>query len=365
MKKIQFCDLKKQYQQIKKEVKNVFKNVCENTAFSGGSFVDTFEKNLATYCQSKYAIGSNSGTSALHLALLALGIKNGDEVIVPANTFIASAWCVSYVNATPVFVDCTPNTWNIDPNEVIKKITPKTKAIIGVHLYGQPFDVDSIKKITQKHNLFLIEDCAQAIGAKYKNKIVGNFGEMGCFSFYPGKNLGAYGEGGGIITNNENYNKHIRSLRSHGSTTKYYHDEVGFNMRMDGIQGGILDIKLKYIDSWNQKRKQIAKKYQNSITNKKIKIQTQPKWSDSVYHLFVITVDNRNNFLEYMQKNNIFCGIHYPIPCHLQKAYSFLGYKEGDFPNAEYLANHCVSLPIYPELTDKEIAKVIKIVNKY
>lgn len=363
--KINFLDLKKQYQSIKKEILTRFEQVCEDTAFSGGKYVEQFEKNFATYCDTKYAIGVNNGTSALHLAMLALGIGQDDEVIVPANTFIATAWGVSYCNATPVFVDCTADTWEIDAHKIEEKITPKTKAIAGVHLYGQPFDIDAVKNIAQKHNLFLIEDAAQAHGAYYKGKRVGGFGEMACFSFYPGKNLGAYGEAGGITTNNEVYVKHIHSLRSHGSVVRYYHDEIGYNMRMGGLEAASLDVKLTYLDSWNNRRKEIAKMYQQGIINPKIKMQAQPEFADSVYHLFVITTENRDDLMKYLQANGIFPGLHYPVPCHLQKAYKHLGYKEGDCPNAEYLASHCLSLPMYAELENAEVEKIIEVLNRF
>lgn len=364
-KKINCLDLKGQHQQIKKEIFEAFEKVYENTAFSGGSFVEEFEKNYATYCGTKYAVALNNGTSALHLAMLTLGIGEGDEVILPANTFIATAWGVSYTGATPVFVDCTADTWQIDASKIEEKITKKTKAIIGVHLYGQPFDVDAVSAIAKKNNLFLVEDAAQAQGAKYKNVTVGGFGEMGCFSFYPGKNLGACGEAGGVTTNNDAYFKHLQSLRSHGSIVRYYHDEIGYNYRMGGLEGASLNIKLKYLNSWNDRRKNIAKRYHAEILNSKITMQTQPKWADSNYHLFVVTTENREAFIKYLNENNINPGLHYPVPCHLQKAYAYLGYKKGDCPNAEYLAEHCVSLPMYAELTDEEVNQVISIVNQF
>jgi dTDP-4-amino-4,6-dideoxygalactose transaminase len=360
---IQFMDLKRQYVTIKEEIATALLAVCEKTAFSSGPFVEEFEKNFADYCNTSHCSAVNSGTSALHLAMITASIKPGDEVIVPANTFIATAWAVSYMNAIPVFVDCTPDTWNIDPRKVEEKITKKTKTIIGVHLYGQPFDVDSVKSIADDHGLILIEDCAQAHGALYKNQKVGEFGASGCFSFYPGKNLGAYGEGGAIVSNNAAYDQRIKSLRNHGSTIRYHHEELGFNMRMDGLQGAVLNVKLKYLDLWNKRRRDIAKMYQDGIRNDKIRMQYQPSWSSSVYHLFVITVDNRDDFLMSMQEKNIFCGLHYPVPCHLQRAYSHLGYKKGDLPNVEYLADHCVSLPMYPELTDDEILHIIDSLN--
>lgn len=362
---IPFYDLSRQYQNIKDEVTAAFTRVCQQNAFSGGPFVDQFEKEFASFCSTKFAVGVNSGTSALHLALLALGIKPGDEVIIPANTFIATAWAASYVGATPVFVDCRPDTWNIDPKDVVKKITLKTRLIIGVHLYGQPFDVDAIADIASSHKITYIEDCAQAQGAKYKGKTVGSLSPMGCFSFYPGKNLGAFGEAGAVTTNNSSFDTHIRSLRNHGSTTKYYHDEIGFNMRMEGLQAAILSVKLKHLSQWNSQRKKIANTYQKNISNPKITLQCQPDWSDSVYHLFVVTVDNRSKFQNYLQEKGIGSAIHYPVPCHLQKAYSSLGYKKGDFPHAEQLAENCVSLPMFPELTDEEVNRVIDVIDNY
>jgi len=363
--KIPFLDLKKQYLQIRNDVLSKIENVLEDTAFSGGKYVEEFEKNFANYCDTKYCVAVNNGTSALHLAMLALGIGEGDEVIVPANTFIATAWGVSYCNATPVFVDCTADTWEIDASKIEEKITPKTKAIAGVHLYGQPFDIDAVKAIAQKHNLYLVEDAAQAHGAYYKGKRVGGFGEMACFSFYPGKNLGTYGEGGGIVTNDEKYFKHLQSLRNHGSVVRYYHDEIGYNMRMGGIEAAVLSVKLQYLDKWNNRRKEIARMYQQGITNPKIKMQAQPEFTDSVYHLFVITTEDRDGLMKYLNEHQIFPGLHYPVPCHLQKAYAHLGYKQGDCPNAEYLASHCLSLPMFAELSDTELEKVIEVLNKF
>jgi len=358
-------DLKRQYISIKSEILPAIERVLDDTAFSGGKYVEMFEKNFASYCETKFSVALNNGTSALHLAMLALGIKEGDEVIIPANTFIASAWGPSYANAKPVFVDCDPETWEIDVSKIEKAINPKTKAIIGVHLYGQPCEIDALLEICKKHQLFFIEDAAQAHGAKYKGKRVGGFGEMACFSFYPGKNLGTYGEGGGISTNNIDYVKHLQSLRSHGAAVRYYHDEIGYNMRMGGIEGAVLDIKLKHLDNWNSKRQDIAARYQRGIKNPKIKMQQQPSHLESVYHLFVITTENRDVLLKYLENNNIHPGLHYPVPCHLQKAYSHLGYKRGDFPNAEYLADHCLSLPMFAELKNEEIEKVIEILNAY
>jgi dTDP-4-amino-4,6-dideoxygalactose transaminase len=364
-KKIPCLDLKGQHQQIKSEVFEAFEKVYENTAFSGGPFVESFEKKFAEFCDTKYAVGVDNGTSALHLAMLALGIGEGDEVIIPANTFIATAWGVSYTGATPVFVDNDPDTWEIDPAKIEEKITNKTKAVIGVHLYGQPFDIDAVQAVCTKHDLYLIEDAAQAQGAQYKGKPVGGFGEMACFSFYPGKNLGACGEAGGLTTNVESYYKHLQSLRNHGSVVRYYHDEVGFNMRMGGLEGASLSIKLKYLPEWNKRRQDIALRYQQEIKNDKLKMQLRPAGHCSVYHLFVVTTEDRDGLMKYLNGKNVFPGLHYPVPCHLQKAYSHLGYKKGDCPNAEYLAEHCLSLPMYAELSDEDVDYVIEVLNQY
>jgi len=364
-KKIPCLDLKGQHQQIKKEVFEAFERVYEQTAFSGGSFVEEFEKYFARFCETKYAVGVNNGTTALHLAMLALGIGAGDEVIIPANTFIATAWGVSYTGAIPVFVDCNPDTWEMDMSQLESKITSKTKAVIGVHLYGQPFDIHTAQSICKKHKLFLIEDAAQAQGARYMDKPVGGFGEMACFSFYPGKNLGACGEAGGLTTNNEAYYKHLQSLRNHGSVVRYYHDEIGYNMRMGGLEGASLTIKLKYLPDWNKRRKEIAGRYQQGIKNPKIKMQVQPSGHESVFHLFVITTEKRDELIKFLNEKNIFPGLHYPVPCHLQKAYASLGYKKGDFPNSEYLAEHCLSLPMYAELSGEDVDYVIDTLNRY
>ncbi len=365
MPRIGCLDLKGQHKQVKAEIFAAWEKVYEQTAFSGGPYVEEFEKSFAQYVDSKYAVGLNNGTTALHLAMIALGIGAGDEVIIPADTFIATAWGVSHAGATPVFVDCTADTWQIDISKIEEKITPNTKAIIGVHLYGQPFDIDGVQAICKKHNLLMIEDAAQAQGARYNGTPVGTFGEMACFSFYPGKNLGACGEAGGITTNNENYLKHLCSLRNHGSTIRYYHDEVGYNYRMGGLEGASLSVKLKYLESWNNRRREIAKFYFENITNDKIKMQHQPIWADSVFHLFVITTDDREGLTKFLNEKNIFPALHYPVSCHLQKAYSNLGYKNGDCPNAEYLAAHCLSLPMYAELSDDEVKHVVSALNSY
>lgn len=363
-KKIPCLDIHEQHQQVKEEVFEAFEKVYAATAFSGGQFVEEFEKAFAEYTATRHCIGVSNGTTALHLAMLAMGIGPGDEVIIPANTFIATAWGVSHAGATPVFVDCDA-TWNIDPMKIEAAITTKTKAVVGVHLYGQPFDVDTVKSICEKHNLFLIEDAAQAQGARYKGVMVGGFGEMACYSFYPGKNLGACGEGGGITTNHKKYSIHLRSLRNHGSTVRYYHDEIGYNYRMGGLEGASLHVKLKYLENWNNRRREISRRYRSEINNPKIIMQKQPEWADGVSHLFVITTDEKKALIDYLEQNNIMPAYHYPVPCHLQKAYSSLGYKKGDFPVAEYLADHCISIPMYPQLKEDEVDYIINCINNF
>jgi dTDP-4-amino-4,6-dideoxygalactose transaminase len=365
METISCLNLSIQHAKIKEEIFAAFEKVYEKTAFSGGPFVEEFENKFASYIGSNHAVGVSNGTVSLHLAMLALGIGPGDEVIIPANTFIATAWGVSHAGATPVFVDCDVATWEIDPSKIEAAITSKTKAVIGVHLYGQPFDVDVVKAICDKHNLFLVEDAAQAQGARYNGVTVGVFGEMACYSFYPGKNLGACGEAGGLTTNNEKYLKHIQSLRNHGSVERYYHDEIGYNYRMGGLEGASLTVKLNYLESWNNRRREIATRYQNEIVNAKITMQSKPSYSDGIYHIFVVTVENKEAFVEHLSENNINAAYHYPVPCHLQKAYAHLGYKHGDFPNSEYLASHCVSLPMYPEMNDEQVDYVVNVLNNY
>lgn len=358
-------DLVRNYTSHREEYLEAISRVCQETAFSGGKYADLFDTEFARYVGSKYACGVNNGTSALHCAMLALGVGAGDEVIVPANTYIATAWGVTYTGATPVFVDCTADTWELDPTRIEEKITSRTKGIIGVHLYGQPFDYASVEAIAKRHGLFVVEDCAQAHGAKFEGRNVGTLGEMGCFSFYPGKNLYAFGEGGSVTCDKEEYYRHITRLKNQGCDIRYYHDEVGYNYRLEGIQGAVLSVSLKYLPEWTKRRQEIGQRYLRDIANPLITMQRHPENTESVYHLFVITVPDREAFIEYMAKAGVECNMHYPVPCHLQKAYKMLRYHEGDCPNAEYLANHCVTLPLFPEMKEDEIEKVIELCNAY
>ncbi len=358
-------DLSRDFQKHRKEYLEAIEAVCEETAFSGGRFADQFDKEFAAYCGVPYAAGVNNGTSALHCAMMALGIGHGDEVIVPANTYIATAWGVTYTGAVPVFVDCTKDTWEIDPDKIEEKITDRTKAILGVHLYGQPFEFGKVKEIADKHGLYVVEDCAQAHGALYQGKMVGSLGELGCFSFYPGKNLYAFGEGGSVTCHKREYYDAITTIKNQGCQVRYYHDVVGYNYRLEGIQGAVLSVSLNFLPEWTDRRRQIGKCYINEIKNPLITMQVHPENTDPVFHLFVITTKDPDHFIAYMDKKGMECNKHYPVPCHLQKAYADLGYKEGDCPNAEYLASHCVTLPLFPEMTQDEVKMVIDACNAY
>lgn len=363
--KILFMDLSRQVGRHKDEFMKAIEMVVDDGAFAGGKYVRKFEEQFAAYIGAKYCSGVSSGTSALFMAMKALGIRAGDEVIVPSTTFIASAWGAFYCGAKPVFVECDKRNWEIDPSKIEEKITENTRAIIGVHLYGMPFDFDNVKKIADKYNLPIVEDCAQAHGAKYKGKNVGTLGDLACFSFYPGKNLGAFGEAGAVVTNNKDYYNIVEIMKNHGSDLQYYHNIEGYNLRMDGIQGAILSTKLNYIDEWNEKRKHIAYKYRNGIMNPKIIIQDVPDYADSVYHLFEIEVEDVLRFMGYMDNNGVKCGRHYPVPCHLQKVFSYLDYKAGDLPVAEFHAKHCISLPMFPELENEEVRMIVDLCNRY
>ena len=362
---IKRIDLTRDYEAHREEYQKAIETVCAETAFSGGKYAEIFDREFADYVGVPYACGVNNGTSALHLAMLALGVGAGDEVIVPANTYIATAWGVSYTGAVPVFADCTPDTWEIDPAVLEERITPRTKGIIGVHLNGQPFDYAGVREVADRHGLFVAEDCAQAHGAKFEGKNVGSLGEIGCFSFYPGKNLYAFGEGGSVTCREEAWYRHMSRLKNQGCDVRYYHDEIGYNYRLEGIQGAVLSVSLKYLPRWTARRQEIGKRYLEEIRNPRITMQLHPKNTEPVFHLFVIQVEERDRFVKYMGEADVECNMHYPVPCHLQKAYAHLGYKKGDCPNAEYLAEHCVTLPLFPEMREEEIERVIELCNRF
>ena len=361
--KVPFLNLKAPYFEIQEELDRELHNFCKSGQYIGGSKLQTFEDNFANFVEAASCVGLANGLEAIELSLKALGIGYGDEVIVPAHTFIATWLAVTNCGAVPVPVECDPHTYSIDCKSINRAINIKTKAIIPVHLYGQPVDLDPIIDLAKSHNLFVIEDAAQAHGASYKAKRIGSHGDVVAWSFYPGKNLGACGEGGGITTNREDIKDHLHSLRNHGCKVRYFHDEVGYNYRMGGLEGASLNIKLKYINGWNNNRQEIAKRYYEEINNPKIQMQYQPDWAESVFHLFVVIPDDKTAFENHLKANDINPAYHYPVPCHLQKAYTDLGYKRGDFPNAEYLADNCVSLPMYAELKNEQVSRVINVIN--
>ena len=362
---IPYLDLKAQIKPLRAELDAAIARTIDNCSFCLGPDTAQFEKEFAKFCGAEYAIGFNSGTSALHVALMLLNVGPGDEVITTPYTFVATSWAISYVGATPVYVDVEDGTMNLDPKLLEKAITPKTKAIMPVHLYGQPFDIDPIREICRKHNLPLVEDSAQAHGAKYKGKTIGTFGEISCFSFYPGKNLGAAGEGGALVTNNPEFAKRAKSLREHGSTVRYYHDEVGFNYRMEGIQGAVLGVKLPHLKKWTAERQRVAKRYAELLKDLPLQLPTEASYAESVWHLYVVRHPRRDDLKAHLDANGVGCALHYPLPLHLQKCYASLGHQAGDFPVSEKAASQCLSLPIYPELTEAQIQRVAEVVRSF
>ena len=354
--KVPFLDLKTQYQSISEEVAAALQQVLDSAAFSGGPFVARFEEEFAAFCRCKYAVGVGSGTDALWLTLRALGIGRGDEVITVPNTFIATAEAISLCGATPVFVDVDERSYTMDPSLLEQAITLRTKAVIPVHLYGQPADMDPIVAIAREHGLFVIEDACQAHGAEYKGRRVGTLGDAACFSFYPGKNLGAFGEAGGVVTNKLKLAEQIRMLRDHGQSEKYVHAMVGVNSRMDGLQGAVLSVKLKWLAAWNYARIRNAELYRELLADVDgILLPVKMDYAHHVYHIFAIRVQDPQEFIAILAEKGINCGIHYPVPVHLQDAYKARGYRKGSFPTAEACADELVSLPMFPELTYEQI----------
>jgi dTDP-4-amino-4,6-dideoxygalactose transaminase len=361
MERVPYLDLQTQYHSIRAEVLAALEEICESTRFSQGPATSNFETKFAAYCGVDHCVSLNSGTSALHLALRCLDIGPGDEVITVAMTFIATVWAISYVGARPVFVDIDPARRTMCPTKLEAAITARTKAIIPVHLFGMPAEMDRIKAIADRHGIPTIEDAAQAHGARYRGKLVGQFGQIASFSFYPSKNLGAYGEGGALVTNDASVAQRARSLRDHAQSQKYLHDEIGHNYRMDSFQAAVLAIKLKRLDAWNAARADCAAYYSELLTNSSYKLPMNPSDSESVWHCYVIETPERDRVRHILDEVGIETGIHYPLPVHLQKAYTYLGYRRGDLPVTETLCRRCLSLPIYPELSQAKIASVTSI----
>lgn len=359
---IKFVDLKQQYNSIKDEVMKSINEVLESTTYILGQQLSNFEKEFADFCRAKHCIGVNTGTSALHLALLAKGIGKGDEVITTPNTFFATCEAISYTGATPRFVDIDEATYNMDVERLKKAITPKTKAIIPVDIYGQSAEMNEILEIAKKHNLIVIEDACQAHGAEHHNKRVPIAG-IGCFSFYPAKNLGAYGEGGAIVTNDREADELIRSYRDHGQVKRHVHKHIGYNYRFEELQAAVLRVKLKHLDKWISERRKNAKLYDELLEDCNVIRPIEKEYNKHVYHLYVIRVKERQKLMEHLNSKGIQTAIHYPTPIHLQEAYSHLGHKRGSFPIAEKCVDEILSLPMYPELKQEEtefIAKAIK-----
>jgi dTDP-4-amino-4,6-dideoxygalactose transaminase len=357
-------NLRALHSEIEDEIQEAIKEVIASCAFAGGPFVETFEQQFADFCQTDQAVGVGSGTEALWLALLALGVGTGDEVITAPNTFIATAEAISFCGATPVFVDIDEHSYTINPGLIEEAITPRTKAIIPVHLFGQMADMDAIMAIARKHQLYVVEDACQAHGAEYKQQRAGSIGDAGCFSFYPGKNLGAFGEAGAVTTNNPQLAEQIRTLRDHGQQQKNDHQVIGWNGRMDGIQGAVLSVKLKHLPGWNQARRENAGHYNNALAAlNEVKIPRGKIHNQHVYHIYSVRVPNRSEFMATLASKDIACGIHYPTPVHVQTAYKGLEKGPGSYPVAENCASQFVSLPMCPSLTREQIDYVAQQIN--
>jgi dTDP-4-amino-4,6-dideoxygalactose transaminase len=362
--KVPYLDLKAQYRSIRPEIDAAITRVLDSCQFVLGPEVAGFEQEFAAYCGTSECIALNSGTSALHLALLAAGVGPGDEVITVPFTFVASVAAVLYAGARPVLVDIDPRSFNMDPAAIEAAITPRTKAILPVHLYGQPADMDPIMEIARKRGLVVIEDAAQAHGAKYKNQPVGSIGDMACFSFYPGKNLGAYGEGGAVTTNNPAFGRTVRMLRDWGQDRKYHHLLRGFNYRMEGFQGAVLRVKLRHLDKWTEARSTVVNEYKRLLADSGVETPREMPWAKHVYHVYTLRIEDRDEVQQTLQSAGIQTGIHYPVPVHMQPAYSDLGYGPGAFPHAEAAAQQVLSLPLYPELSRQAVAEVANAVKK-
>ncbi|MFO7606545.1 MAG: DegT/DnrJ/EryC1/StrS family aminotransferase [Desulfurivibrionaceae bacterium] len=354
--KVPLLDLQTQYKLIREEAQAAIGEVMASSSFAGGPFVEVFEKNFADFCQCRHAVGVGSGTDALWIALRGLGVGPGDEVITVPNSFIATAEAISQCGALPVFMDIDERTYTMNPDLLEAAITPRTKAIIPVHLYGQMADMDPIMEIAERHAIPVIEDAAQAHGAEYKGRRAGSLGRAGCFSFYPGKNLGAWGEAGAVVTNDDKLAEQMRVFRDHGQQRKYHHSVIGWNSRMDGIQGAVLDVKLRHLPDWNEARRKNAEIYNSLLADLQVgALPHEAGYARHVYHIYPLRLKNRDQVFSRLAEKGISCGIHYPVPIHLQQAYSGMGWDKGSFPVAEMHAGEQLSLPMFPELTEQQI----------
>lgn len=356
---VPLADLSAQFKPLREEILKELAEVAESTAYILGPKVSAFENAFAKYCGVKHCIGVNTGTSALHLSLICAGVNPGDEVITVPMTFIATSWGISYCGAKPVYVDVDPKTYTMDPSKVEKAITKKTKAILPVHLYGQMADMDALLAIGKKHGIPVIEDACQAHGASYKGKTAGQMGQSACFSFYPGKNLGAYGEAGAVVTDDDAMAKRMRALRDHAQEQRYHHSEIGFNYRMDGMQGAVLNVKLKHLEKWTEARRSGAAKYKQLLADLPIKLPVEMPGNRHVWHLYVVLHPERDRVRAELEKRGVQTGLHYPIPLHLQKAYADLGYKQGDFPVSEQVGRECITLPLFAEMSPQQHTAVV------
>ncbi len=362
---IPFVDLQSQYQALKPEIDDAVLAVMKRGDFVLGGAVAEFERAFADYCGVRHVIGVDSGYSALELIVRAYGIGPGDEVITVANTFIATTLAISNAGATPVLVDIDPETYNIDPTKIEAAITPRTRAIMPVHLYGQPVDMDPILAIARRRGLYVFEDAAQAAGARYKGRMIGGLAYAAGFSFYPGKNLGAYGDGGAVATNSDEIAEKVRLLRNIGQKVKYYHEVKGFNHRLDTMQAAVLKVKLPHLDDWNASRRRAAATYSDLLRDLPMVTPLTPPYAEHIFHLYVVRVHNREALMEHLKSKGIASGLHYPIPIHVQPAYTELGYKAGDFPITEAYAETILSLPMYPELDDDKVAYVVDAIRDF
>ncbi len=359
MMKVPFLNLSAQHAPLRGELDRAIAAVIDNDAFAGGPFVAEFEKQFASFCGTNHTMGVSNGTDALWLALLACGIGAGDDVITVPSTFMATAEAITYSGATPVFVDIDEETYTMDPHRLEQALTSRTKAVIPVHLFGQMADMDPIMEFARAHDLTVIEDAAQAHGAEYKGRRAGSIGHAGCFSFYPGKNLGAFGEAGAVVSNDVGIRDRIRVLRDHGQARKYHHTEIGWNCRMDGIQGAVLSVKLRHLERGNQLRRAHAAHYERLLRAiDEIQTPRVKTHAKHVFHVYAVRIQRRDEVIRVFEENGIGFGVHYPIPVHLQEAYARLGYGEGSFPIAERLAQEFLSLPMYPELTSEQVQLV-------
>jgi len=356
---IPFLDLQAQYRQIKSEIDAAITRVIDSAQFVLGPEVAAFEERFAAYCGARYCVALNSGTSALHLALLAAGIGPGDEVITVSMTFVATAAAVLYCGAKPVFVDIDPEAWTMDPNLIEAAVTPRTKAILPVHLHGLVAEMDPILAISRRHGLVVIEDAAQSHGAEYKGRRAGSIGDIGCFSFYPGKNLGAYGEGGAVVTNEPELARKMTLLRDWGQEAKYRHVVPGYNYRMEALQGAVLNVKMDHIEKWTERRRSVAMEYDQLLAHSYCQSPAPPPHSRHVFHVYAVRVAARDRVQELLHSAGIGTSIHYPVPVHLQKAYAGLGYRRGDLPVSETAADQFLSLPIYAELQADQVAEAV------